>query len=136
MAYIEQEALLSKLREKAYEWRGTFTADGFAESAKIVENFPVSNVAPIPQWISVKDRLPDEEQDVYILVREVEHYGERLEGRKVYRSVYTGWLIDGEWATYYCHGHKYLKETEAETNGREEYTVTHWMPFGELPEGQ
>lgn len=37
-------------------------------------------------WISVKDRLPDEEKDVLLLVREVERYGRR--GKK-------GTYIDG-----------------------------------------
>ena len=62
------------------------------------------------EWISVKDRLPDEEQDVLLLIREIEFYGRHLEKRHVYHSVYIGWCIDGEWATTYCYGHKYISE--------------------------
>lgn len=39
------------------------------------------------EWISVEERLPNEEEDVLVLVREVEHYGKHLEKRKVYRDV-------------------------------------------------
>ena len=82
------------------------------------------------EWISVKDRLPDEEQDVLLLIREIEFYGRHLEKRKVWHWIHTGWYIDGEWATTYCFGHKYISE---EVNGMCELTVTHWMPLPELP---
>ena len=82
------------------------------------------------EWISVKDRLPDEEQDVLLLIREIEFYGRHLEKRKFYHSVYIGWYIEGEWATTYCYGHKYISEEE---NDMCELAVTHWMPLPELP---
>ena len=82
------------------------------------------------EWISVKDRMPDEEQDVLLLIREIEIYGRHLEKRQVYHSVYIGWCIDGEWATTYCYGHKYISE---EVNNKCELAVTHWMPLPELP---
>lgn len=87
----------------------------------------------IPAWISVKDRLPDEEEDVLLLVREVEYYG-RYGGEKenVYRDVFTGWRIDDEWATTYCHGHRKLEE-ESEHYPNCEHAVTHWMPLPEPP---
>lgn len=84
------------------------------------------------EWISVEERLPNEEEDVLVLVREVEHYGKHLEKRKVYRDVYVGWRVDGEWATLYCHGFNYL-ENEAEKYPNSDYKVTHWMPLPKLP---
>lgn len=82
------------------------------------------------EWISVKDRLPDEEQDVLILIREIEFYGRHKEKRKVWHWIHTGWYIDGEWATTYCFGHKYISE---EVNDMCELAVTHWMPLPEIP---
>lgn len=83
------------------------------------------------EWISVKDRLPDEEQDVLILIREIEFFGKHKEKRKAYHWIHTGWLIDGEWATTYCFGHKYITE---EINDISELVVTHWMPLPKLPQ--
>lgn len=83
-------------------------------------------------WISVKDRLPDEEEDVLLLVREVEHYGRHAEKRNVYRWVFTGWRVDDEWATTYCHGYKRIQE-ENEKSTYCEHMVTHWMPLPEPP---
>ncbi|MCI8620245.1 MAG: DUF551 domain-containing protein [Oscillospiraceae bacterium] len=85
------------------------------------------------EWISVKDRLPDEDDDVLLLVRETEFYGKHQEKRKVYRWIFTGWRIDGEWATTYCHGHKMLDE-ESKTSPNFVYAVTHWMPLPAPPE--
>ena len=83
-------------------------------------------------WISVEDRLPDEEEDVLILVREVEHYGMCKEKTEVYHWIFTGWHIDGVWATTYCHGYKMI-EDENKEQPYCEHTVTHWMPLPELP---
>lgn len=81
-------------------------------------------------WISVKDKLPNEEQDVLVLVRKIEHYGRHNEKRTVYHSVHIGWCIEEKWATTYCYGYKYLKD---EANEKIELEVTHWMPLPELP---
>lgn len=82
------------------------------------------------EWISVKEKMPDEEQDVLLLIQEIEFYGRHLEKRKVYYWIHTGWYIDGKWATTYCFGHKYIDE---EVSDRCELRVTHWMPFPVLP---
>lgn len=83
------------------------------------------------RWISVKDKLPDEEEDVLLLVREVEHYGRHAEKRNVYHWVFTGWHVDDEWATTYCHGYKRIKE-ENKKSTYCEHTVTHWMPLPDI----
>lgn len=85
------------------------------------------------EWINVKDRLPDEEQDVLILIREIEFYGKHLDRRCIHRWVHTGWRVDGEWATTYCFGHKYVDD---EIKERCEIKVTHWMPLPELPKNE
>lgn len=84
------------------------------------------------EWISVKERLPNEEDDVLILVREIEHYGRHHEKRKVYYWQYVGWRVDEKWATTYCHGFRYIDD-ENEKDPRCEHEVTHWMPLPEPP---
>lgn len=84
-------------------------------------------------WVSVNERLPSEEIDVLLLVRETEYYGKHGEKRHVSRWVFSRWNIDGEWATTYCHGHKKLSN-QAEEDSKIEYKVTHWMPLPDPPE--
>ncbi len=85
------------------------------------------------EWISVKERLPNEEDDVLILIREIEHYGRHHEKRKVYYWQFVGWRVDEKWATTYCHGFRYIDD-ENEKEPRCEHEVTHWMPLPEPPE--
>lgn len=87
------------------------------------------------EWISVKDRLPKPEETVLCLLREIEFYGRHKEHRQVYRSVYIGYQIDGEWATQYCYGYKDLEDTQVE-HPEFKLKVTHWMPIPELPKFQ
>lgn len=83
-------------------------------------------------WISVENELPNEEDDVLMLVREIEHYGRYHEKREVYHWVYVGWCVDGEWASTYCHGSRKIKE-ENEKYPNCEHKVTHWMPLPKPP---
>ena len=105
------------------------TEEDFNMIQKAVEQYKKQNVSG---WISVEDRLPNDEDDVLILVREVEHYGMCKEKTKVYHWIFTGWHIDGAWATTYCHGHKRVEDENKEYPDCE-HTVTHWMPLPELP---
>ena len=85
------------------------------------------------QWISVKDRLPDnEEDDVLIYCREIEHYGLHKEKRKAYHAIYKGAYDGDRWYTTWCYGCKYIEDVNAEWPD-EEITVTHWMPLPERP---
>lgn len=107
--------------------------DEYATFERAINDQPTADVQEVTmanEWISVKERLPDEEQDVLVLIREIEFYGRHKEKRNVYHWVHTGWYIDGEWATTYCFGHKYIRE---EINDMCDLVVTHWMPLPELP---
>lgn len=112
--------------------RGVNTGLDIARSA--MRNPDAIPTLPHPSgWVSVNERLPSEEIDVLLLVRETEYYGKHGEKRHVYRWVFSGWNIDGEWATTYCHGHKKLSN-QAEEDPKIEYKVTHWMPLPDPPE--
>lgn len=111
--------------------RGVNTGLDIARSA--MRNPDAIPTLPHPSgWVSVNERLPSEEIDVLLLVRETEYYGKHGEKRHVYRWVFSGWNIDGEWATTYCHGHKMLSN-QAEEDPKIEYKVTHWMPLPDPP---
>lgn len=86
------------------------------------------------EWISVKDKLPDDDQDVLLATETVGTYGrdETMENKR--RSVCFGYCDCGDWVVnrYDCGG-EYIREI----NERYQWmvvTVTHWMPLPELPE--
>ena len=85
-----------------------------------------------PKWISVEERLPDDLEEVLILVKETEFYGQYKELSKSYFCQYIGCVDDGEWFTVWCHGHRYIKDTAKEPYA-DKFEVTHWMPLPELP---
>ena len=121
MEYLEEDTLSSKFAAEIIET----VMDSYLQDAPTID--PVKQ-----EWVSVKDRLPKEEDDVLVLIREIEHYGRHKEKRNVYHWIFTGWFIDGVWATTYCHGYKKI-ETENEEYPNCEHTVTHWMPLPEPP---
>lgn len=84
------------------------------------------------KWIRVKDRLPEEEQDVLLFTRAIETYGRNGERKKTYRNTYYGYCDEGQWLTSYCHGCEYIYKVN-EKNPTEVIEVTHWMPLPEPP---
>lgn len=85
------------------------------------------------EWISVKDKLPEEEQDVLIFTKTVEIYGKHKERKKTYYNVYCGYYDGDEWLTSYCYGCEYIERMN-EKYKNEKIVVTHWMPLPEPPE--
>ena len=101
----------------AYEI-GTLVIDAQTEFAE-------NKSAHTGRWISVRDRLPENEQEVLVI-------SHGWEGRLLYIGTYkrtesqTSWLTGitskaSEWSLW---GWSYLREPQ----------VTHWMPLPELPE--
>nr|DAI64216.1 MAG TPA: Protein of unknown function (DUF551) [Caudoviricetes sp.] len=124
-AYENSKLEPEEIKSLQAEWSVNLKSLEFYRQAQIDE-------ANNAEWISVKDRMPEEDDDVLILVRETEYYGIHKEKRAVYRWVFTGWRVDDVWATTYCHGHRKIDE-EAKTQLNCEYEVTHWMPLPEPP---
>ena len=84
------------------------------------------------EWISVKDRFPDDEQDVLIFTETVETYGKHKERKKIYHNIFYGYCDSGTWLTSYCHGCEYIEKMN-EKFPDEHITVTHWMPLPDPP---
>lgn len=84
---------------------------------------PAADVAPVG-WISVKDKLPEPEQDVLVIAH-------GWSGRLLYIGSYqrmeaeTSWLtgVTSKASDWSLWGWSYLREPE----------VTHWMPLPEPP---
>ena len=93
---------------------------------------PYADVAPVQKWISVKDRLPEPEQEVLLCTREIETYGKHNEKKKIYRNIYMGYLDGNEWITVYCYGCEYIFRMNVKFPN-ETIEVTHWMPSPEPP---
>lgn len=83
-------------------------------------------------WISVKDRLPEEEQDVLMYTSEIEIYGRHKEKKHLQHDIYRGYYEDGQWLTSYCYGCEYIYKMN-EKYPNELIEVTHWMPLPEPP---
>lgn len=84
------------------------------------------------EWISVKDKMPEPEQEVILCTRETETYGRHHEKKKIYRNIYAGYFDGYEWLTNYCYGCEYIFRMN-EKYPNETIEVTHWMPLPEPP---
>ena len=83
---------------------------------------------PFVGWISVKDKLPEEDQEVILCTSETETYGKHREKKKIYKNIYIGYFDGYEWLTSYCHGCEYIFRMN-EKYPNETIEVTHWMPL-------
>ena len=90
---------------------------------KFYDDCPLPDVEPVG-WISVKDKLPEPEQDVLVIAH-------GWSGRLLYIGSYqrmeaeTSWLtgVTSKASDWPLWGWSYLREPE----------VTHWMPLPEPP---
>ena len=87
----------------------------------------ISNGVTVQEWISVNDRLPDDEQEVLVIAHgwggRLVYVGshKRVESQKSRLTGITN--KSSEWSLW---GWSYLKEP----------MVTHWMPMTPLPKGE
>lgn len=95
----------------------------------------IRNGVTVQEWVSVKDRLPDPDQDVILCTREIETYGKHHEKKKIYRNIYMGYFDGNEWLTSYCYGCEYIFRMNKKYPN-ETIEVTHWMPLPEPPKGE
>ena len=111
-------------REAAIAWFMPYVHAGESIEADVVisdlKGMKAADVEPVQEWISVNDRLPDDEQEVLVIAH-------GWDGRLVYVGSHKrveaqkSWLTgitnkSSEWSLW---GWSYLKEP----------MVTHWMPL-------
>lgn len=95
------------------------------DNGHVVTEFDWDDFPHTRKWISVKDRLPEEGQEVLVISH---GWGERLvyTGKHTRIESETSWLtgITSKASDWRLQGWSYLREPH----------VTHWMPLPELPE--
>ena len=88
-------------REKA--WRKVNRAKSIEDALNLIDGLPSTDVVPV-KWISVKDRLPDEEERVLVAV----------DSDKSDTKIDTDRMMYRQWVRWGM-------------------SVTHWMPLPEPP---
>ena len=114
------------VREKLIELLDRFVYDEWYSNGDIADKL-ISNGVTVQEWISVDDRLPDDEQEVLVIAHgwdgRLMYVGshKRVEAQKSWLTGITN--KSSEWSLW---GWSYLKEP----------MVTHWMPLPEPPKGE
>jgi hypothetical protein len=106
------------LIEQAIRWAKTTPSASERCNQCAVEGYKAGYKAAQPQWISVKDRLPPEQDNQSLFL-------------SIYKDVYLGGIelvsTDfGEFHLTYNGGHGYLD--------RADKLISHWMPLPPAPE--
>lgn len=106
---IISDHIIDKWNEKAApaSW-----AHAYLDFIDDIENVPTADVEPVKHWISVKERLPENDTSVLICA-----CGHRV-------------------TAYYNHLKKAFILTEDENLYYETAAVSHWMPLPEPPKGE
>lgn len=78
------------------------------------------------KWISVKDRLPKQDEDVIVSV-----VGTLYDCRKYQTLIFGAWWAQNEW---WYHDNAYFEFKDYKFDPQEKFTVTHWMKYPQLPE--
>ena len=95
---------------------------GHDMTAEDIADYLLENGVTVQEWISVKDRLPDNKEHDWVLAQVVEDNGfMHIPKVMEYRQQKNDWFEE----TY-----GWLSEH----NGA--FTVTHWMPLPEPPKGE
>ncbi len=122
--YIERKAVFDKLAV-IYDLARTNQRAVITNALREVSHIPAADVQPVNRWISVKDRLPDED-GAYLCYLES---GIVCEANYDSTIASEGEFPFGEWVTYYNSD-----TLGAEDNYWEAYdAITHWMELPESP---
>ena len=115
------------VREKLVELLDTNCGYVDEVEAEVLADYLIANGVTVQEWISVDDRLPDDEQEVLVIAHgwggRLVYVGshKRVEAQKSWLTGITN--KSSEWSLW---GWCYLKEP----------MVTHWMPLPQPPKGE
>lgn len=125
--YSELVGNLNSLSDALAREGYAYDAETITKAAREIQEKQERTESP---WISTADRLPEEEKDVLILVKETDNTFGTGHPDVCYWQ-FVGWMIDGRWETVYCHGNRAISDENA--RGNSVHQVTHWMPLPDLP---
>lgn len=102
---ISRSALLQKkCRVLGYIDQAGYKSKVWAIPVEVIENAPAADVAPVREWIGMKEKFP-EQNGTYLCV---------WQGKKID----TGFFLDGHFRLY---------------GEIKDHLITHWMPLPEPP---
>ena len=115
------------VREKLVEMLQVDLSGSDGYDPELIADYMLDHGVTVQEWISVKDRLPSDEQDVLVIAH-------GWDGRFVYVGSHKrveakkSWLtgITNKSSEWLLWGWSYLKEP----------MVTHWMPLPQPPKGE
>lgn len=116
--YIKVKDLVDMLEQRLVfqETHGFYRDAGYTSRfIESIADIPHINVAPKPEWISVEDRLPEEEGAYLVLI--VDYLGEeRMEVVELFK-----WANCFDWSSHMS------------SRWKDSNTITHWMPLPSPP---
>lgn len=109
--YIEADKIMERINSASNGHKAVhgdianLFADGLDYAVDLVDDMPAADVVPAQRWISVNEKLPDEETRVLVA----------LDGTfNSYTLIDTDRILNGKWVRW-------------------SVSVTHWMPLPEPP---
>ena len=144
-------ALNMDVREKLVELLDTNCGYVDEVAAEVLADHLIANGVAVQEWISVKDRLP--ENGVHVLLCcEMHRYGGEIAGKYICDGYYAeaNKIIAGGFPDdcdceyseeddeyYLCEGwYEVIKNWDDYNSVTVEDSVTHWMPLPEPPKGE
>ena len=153
--YIERDAISEEIRKYYYKNPPNFSyGEGFDRgldrAQRAILDAPAVDVAPVQKWISVKDKLPEPEQEVLVCVRsKISNYS----------YVCCAMYVPENWyrqSSDFCWDFECCDEYDEEQDDYivkqgwyesihnwDDYSVvgiedivTHWMPIPQPPKGE
>ena len=123
-----REKLVELLREAPYNIFGNKLGNRCFDSClEMIADHLITNCVTVQEWISVDDRLTEQDKEVLLIVYGWEdrlYYTGCLHRQEAERSWLTG--IESKASDWKIWGFSYLREP----------IVTHWMPLPEPPKGE
>lgn len=118
--YIEREAVLKIIDDNCPHDKGGYNTEEEMGAGvacyyirKAVNDIPTADVAPRAEWISVEERLPDNNMERVLVFLMDDDFTKPIGDNKID----TDRFVDGKWVRW-------------------SRFVTHWMPLPEPPKGE